>query len=123
MTDDTNLKDDTTVDPTAAPATEPVEAPTEETPAAPDADAEPVEAPAEEASEVTPEVEAPAAPAADETPAASSAATPAGTDQQGRQLYNVKCSNCGKDTQVPFQPTEGRPVYCRDCFAKMRNAQ
>jgi CxxC-x17-CxxC domain-containing protein len=21
---------------------------------------------------------------------------------------------------VPFQPTSGKPVYCRDCFAKQR---
>ena len=43
-----------------------------------------------------------------------------GTDDRGRTLYNVKCSNCGKDTQVPFQPSQGRPVYCRDCFMKMK---
>jgi len=44
------------------------------------------------------------------------AATPAGTDQQGRQLYSVKCSTCGKQTEVPFQPSGDRPVYCRDCY-------
>ncbi len=44
------------------------------------------------------------------------AATPAGTDQQGRQLYSVKCSNCGKQTEVPFKPSGDRPVYCRDCY-------
>ena len=43
-------------------------------------------------------------------------ATPAGTDQQGRQLYSVKCANCGKQTEVPFKPSGGRPVYCRDCY-------
>jgi hypothetical protein len=21
---------------------------------------------------------------------------------------------------VPFRPTQGRPVYCRDCFLRMR---
>jgi CxxC-x17-CxxC domain-containing protein len=26
------------------------------------------------------------------------------------------CSQCGKDTTVPFVPTQGRPVLCRDCF-------
>jgi CxxC-x17-CxxC domain-containing protein len=26
------------------------------------------------------------------------------------------CSQCGKDTTVPFRPTQGRPVLCRDCF-------
>jgi CxxC-x17-CxxC domain-containing protein len=35
-----------------------------------------------------------------------------------REMFDVVCSNCGKDTQVPFQPTSGRPVYCSDCFAK-----
>ena len=46
--------------------------------------------------------------------------TPAGTDQQGRQLYNVKCSKCGKETQVPFKPSGDRPVYCRDCYMQQR---
>jgi CxxC-x17-CxxC domain-containing protein len=25
------------------------------------------------------------------------------------------CSQCGKDTTVPFRPTQGRPVFCREC--------
>ncbi len=25
-----------------------------------------------------------------------------------------------KETQVPFKPTEDRPVYCRDCYQKHR---
>ncbi len=33
-----------------------------------------------------------------------------------RQMYDVVCANCGKPTQVPFQPRDDRPVYCRDCF-------
>lgn len=47
-------------------------------------------------------------------------ATPAGTDQQGRQLYSVKCANCGKQTEVPFKPSGGRPVYCRDCYMQKK---
>ena len=47
-------------------------------------------------------------------------ATPAGTDQYGRQLYSVTCASCGKQTQVPFKPSGGRPVYCRDCYMKQR---
>lgn len=50
----------------------------------------------------------------------SDTAAPAGTDQQGRQLYAVKCADCGKDTQVPFKPSGDRPVYCRDCYMKRR---
>jgi CxxC-x17-CxxC domain-containing protein len=26
------------------------------------------------------------------------------------------CSGCGKETTVPFKPTQGRPVFCRECF-------
>lgn len=44
----------------------------------------------------------------------------AGMDQQGRQLYKTKCSDCGNDTEVPFKPSGDRPVYCRDCFMKKR---
>jgi CxxC-x17-CxxC domain-containing protein len=32
------------------------------------------------------------------------------------------CSQCGKDTTVPFRPTQGRPVLCRDCFEGKRTA-
>lgn len=31
---------------------------------------------------------------------------------------NVTCTKCQKPTTVPFTPTPGRPVFCRDCFAK-----
>jgi len=34
-----------------------------------------------------------------------------------RQMFDVTCSECGKPSQVPFKPTDGRPVYCRDCYA------
>lgn len=37
-----------------------------------------------------------------------------------REMHKATCSDCGKETEVPFKPTEGRPVYCRDCFAKHR---
>lgn len=30
------------------------------------------------------------------------------------------CSQCGKPTTVPFRPTQGRPVLCRDCFTGKR---
>ncbi len=35
-----------------------------------------------------------------------------------RPLFPAVCSECGKETQVPFKPTPGKPVYCRDCFQK-----
>ena len=32
------------------------------------------------------------------------------------------CSHCGKETTVPFKPTQGRPVFCRECFQSRRTA-
>jgi CxxC-x17-CxxC domain-containing protein len=40
-----------------------------------------------------------------------------------RQLFDVTCSECGKTTQVPFQPDGKRPVYCRDCYQKHKPAR
>ena len=37
-----------------------------------------------------------------------------------RELHDVICSNCGRQTQVPFIPTGSRPVYCMDCFQTAR---
>ena len=33
-----------------------------------------------------------------------------------RESFATTCANCGRKTEVPFQPVSGRPVYCRDCF-------
>jgi len=35
-----------------------------------------------------------------------------------REMHKTKCSECGQECEVPFKPTEGRPVYCKECFAK-----
>jgi CxxC-x17-CxxC domain-containing protein len=32
------------------------------------------------------------------------------------------CSGCGKETTVPFKPTQGRPVLCRECFQGKRSS-
>jgi CxxC-x17-CxxC domain-containing protein len=41
----------------------------------------------------------------------------AGGDRGGdRQLFDATCTRCGTQTQVPFKPTPGRDVFCRDCF-------
>ena len=37
-----------------------------------------------------------------------------------RDMHSATCSDCGQPCEVPFKPTEGRPVYCRDCFQKHR---
>jgi CxxC-x17-CxxC domain-containing protein len=37
-----------------------------------------------------------------------------------RQMFPVKCAQCGKDTEVPFEPRGDKPVYCSDCYRKVR---
>ncbi|MGH7680751.1 MAG: zinc-ribbon domain containing protein [Candidatus Eiseniibacteriota bacterium] len=38
-----------------------------------------------------------------------------------REFHEAVCSSCGVTTQVPFRPTPGKPVYCRDCFQSVRS--
>jgi CxxC-x17-CxxC domain-containing protein len=33
-----------------------------------------------------------------------------------REMFTATCAACGREAQVPFEPKNGRPVYCRDCF-------
>jgi CxxC-x17-CxxC domain-containing protein len=40
-----------------------------------------------------------------------------------RTFYDVTCDGCGKQTQVPFNPTNGKPVYCRECYSARRAQQ
>ncbi|HUY12142.1 MAG TPA: zinc-ribbon domain containing protein [Terriglobia bacterium] len=37
-----------------------------------------------------------------------------------RTVTTTVCSQCGKETTVPFKPTQGRPVFCRECFQQRR---
>ncbi len=36
-----------------------------------------------------------------------------------RVMYTGVCASCGKEAKVPFEPKNGKPLYCSDCFAKM----
>ncbi len=33
-----------------------------------------------------------------------------------REMHKAICSECKKECEVPFKPTEGKPVYCKECF-------
>ncbi|HEV2177662.1 MAG TPA: zinc-ribbon domain containing protein [Terriglobia bacterium] len=44
----------------------------------------------------------------------------AGGERRERSVTATKCSQCGKQTTVPFKLTQGRPVYCRECFQQRR---
>ena len=46
-----------------------------------------------------------------------------GSFHSTREMYPAVCAECGKETEVPFEPRQGRPVYCRDCYNKIRPAR
>jgi CxxC-x17-CxxC domain-containing protein len=43
-----------------------------------------------------------------------------GSSRGPREMFAATCSSCGQETQVPFRPTSGKPVYCSACFAQRR---
>ena len=38
-----------------------------------------------------------------------------------REMHKATCSECKQECEVPFKPTEGKPVYCRDCYSKKKS--
>ena len=36
------------------------------------------------------------------------------------EMHKAICDNCGKECEVPFRPTGGKPVYCSNCFENQR---
>ncbi len=55
-----------------------------------------------------------------ERPASSGSYQGGGSGNYGarRQMFPVTCAECGKATEVPFEPRGDRPVYCSDCYRK-----
>ena len=39
-----------------------------------------------------------------------------------RPSHSATCAECGIETTVPFRPTEGRPVYCKECYQKTKES-
>ena len=49
-------------------------------------------------------------------------------DRGPREMHKATCSECGKECEVPFKPSNDadgkpRPVYCKDCYAKRKPAR
>jgi CxxC-x17-CxxC domain-containing protein len=59
------------------------------------------------------------APAHSARPSGTKAASGTGYRPR-REMHDVICAECGQPTQVPFLPRNDRPVYCSDCFDKVR---
>jgi len=43
-----------------------------------------------------------------------------GFNRGPREMHKAICAECNKECEVPFKPTEGKPVYCRECFQKRK---
>ncbi len=43
-----------------------------------------------------------------------------GRSSAPREMFAATCSSCGREAKVPFRPTNGKPVYCSDCFRSQR---
>ncbi len=37
-----------------------------------------------------------------------------------REFFTATCAECGKECEIPFKPTQGKPVYCRDCYRRIQ---
>ena len=40
-----------------------------------------------------------------------------------REYFTATCAACGGEAKVPFEPKTDRPVYCSECFAKVKEQQ
>jgi len=40
-----------------------------------------------------------------------------------REYFAATCAACGGEARVPFEPKTDRPVYCSECFAKVKEQQ
>ena len=40
-----------------------------------------------------------------------------------REMFTAICADCGKEARVPFNPTDGKPVYCSECYAARKAAR
>ncbi|MCK5107518.1 MAG: DNA-directed RNA polymerase [Nanoarchaeota archaeon] len=37
-----------------------------------------------------------------------------------KEMHKAVCADCGKECEVPFKPSEDRPVYCQECYRKKK---
>ncbi|MBU1130995.1 hypothetical protein KJ840_02580 [Patescibacteria group bacterium] len=38
------------------------------------------------------------------------------------QMFAAVCDKCGKNCEVPFKPSGGKPIFCNECFSQNRGA-
>jgi len=40
-----------------------------------------------------------------------------------REMHKATCAECKQQCEVPFKPTEGKPVFCKECFMKKKDSE
>ncbi|MDO8748516.1 MAG: hypothetical protein Q7J72_05310 [Candidatus Omnitrophota bacterium] len=45
-----------------------------------------------------------------------------GFNRGPREMHKAVCDDCKKECEVPFKPSGGRPIYCKDCFSKRKDS-
>jgi len=43
-----------------------------------------------------------------------------GRDHRERAMFKAICADCKKECEVPFRPSQDRPVYCKECFSSRK---
>ncbi len=56
-----------------------------------------------------------------ETPEGTTVLTESTAAEGGK--FRATCSNCSKSIMLSFEPTPGRPVYCKTCLAKVKSGE
>ena len=46
-----------------------------------------------------------------------------GGNRANVKRYPAICAECGQQTEVPFEPRQGRPVYCSNCYSRIKQQQ
>ena len=41
--------------------------------------------------------------------------------REPREMHKATCSSCGKECEVPFKPTPGKDVFCRECYMNKKS--
>lgn len=39
------------------------------------------------------------------------------------EMHKAICDKCGRECEVPFRPTQGKPVFCSNCFESQRGTE
>jgi CxxC-x17-CxxC domain-containing protein len=46
-----------------------------------------------------------------------------GPYRTNKRMHSAVCRTCNKEITLPFKPTKDKPVYCQDCFQKIKPKQ